>query len=879
MAGALLERDRELSALHARLYEAITGQGCIALISGEAGIGKTSVVDRFLAQAQERHDPSCVYLWAGCEALFTPRPLGPLYDIAQQTTSPLRALLDGDTKRSTLFAAFLDVLAQNPTILVIEDIHWADEATLDLIKYLARRIHRLPALLVLTYREDELVVDHPLRLVLGDLPVRDVTRLRLLSLSEGAVAMLAQEAHRPPGRLYAITGGNPFFLVEALAYDAPGAPASVSDAVLTRIAHRSPRARRLLELVSVVPNQIERWVIETLNAGDKEALDECLAACMLRLDGETLAFRHELARQAVEGALSIARRQKLHGEILRALLEHGVEQTQLARLVHHAVEAHDGASTLQFAPAAARQAAAQGAHREAMAHFQTALRYADQLRLEQQAELLDEASYEAYLTEHMEEAVALCTAALTLWRAVDRRERIGRNLRLLATYHWVIGKHADFERFALEAVAVLEPAPAGHELAMAYAVLAQVHMNDADGTQTEMWGNRAIELGERLHDAEPMSDALNSMGCSEIGRGDDDGLAKLERSLELALENGLDKNVVRAYANIAECLLLSRNYARAVTYLEGGVAFCLEHDVDIGLRTLQGHRARARMDRGDWAGAEADVGAILSVPWVCAANRIPALIVSGQLQARRGDSSAEVTLNQARDLALATGDIQYVGPMAAARAEWRWLQGDHAGCVFEARVGLQETLHLRIPRYDGALAVWLWQSGAPLPAPADIIPPFALQIAGDWRTAADAWERIGCPYEQALALLDGEEVAQRSALAIFEQLGAFPAAEIARKRLRERGARHLPRGPHPRTRANPLGLTSRELEVLPLLAAGLRNSAIAERLSTSPRTVEHHVSAVLAKLNARSRAEAVRRAYELGLIVQVSSVSTTEIGG
>ena len=879
MAGALLERDRELSVLHAQLHEAISGQGCIALISGEAGIGKTTLVERFLAQAQERHEPSYLNLWAGCEALFTPRPLGPLYDIAQQTTSPLRALLDGETKRSTLFAALLDVLAQGPTILVIEDIHWADEATLDLIKYLARRIHRLPALLILTYREDELIWDHPLRLVLGDLPVRDVTRLRLLPLSEGAVAMLAQQVHRPPGHLYAITGGNPFFLVEALAYDAPGAPASVSDAVLARIAHRSPSARRLLELVSVVPNQIERWLIEALNVGDKAALDECLAARMLRLEGDTIAFRHELARQAVEGALSTARRQELHAEILRALLEHGVEQTLLARLVHHAVEAQDTALALRFSPAAARQAAAQGAHREAMAHFQTALRYADHLRLEQRAELLDEASYESYLTEHMEEAVALCRAALTLWRALDRTERIGHDLRLLATYHFVVGKHADFARLALEAVAALETLPAGHELAMACAVLANVHMNDTDATATEMWGHRAIELAEQLHDVEPVSDALNSMGCSACGRGDDEGLDKLERSLELALEYGLEKNVARAYANLAECLLLTHNYAQAVTFLEDGVAYCIEHDLYIGLRTLQGHRARARMDWGDWAEAEEDASAILSVPWVSVANRIPALIVLGQLQARRGDASAEMMLNQARDQALATGDIQYIAPMAAARAEWRWLQGDHTGCMFEAEVGLQETPHLRLPRYDGALAVWLWRSGAPSQALAHSFPPYALQIAGDWRAAAEAWERIGCPYEQALALLAGEEGAQRSALAIFERLGALPAAEIARQRLHERGARRLPRGPHPRTRANPHGLTTRELQVLPLLAAGLRNVEIAERLSTSPRTIEHHVSSVLAKLDVRSRAEAVRCAYELALISPVTSVSTPEIGG
>jgi len=177
MTADLLERDSFLLALNEALRQAAEGHGRTALVSGEAGIGKTSLVERFIAQA-----PAGVRtLWGACEALFTPRPLGPLYDIAQQAQTPLRAALENEANRATLFAAVLDELTHDaaPMMVVIEDIHWADEATLDLIKYLARRIHQTSSLLILTYRDDEIDRGHPLRLVLGDLPARDVTRLRL----------------------------------------------------------------------------------------------------------------------------------------------------------------------------------------------------------------------------------------------------------------------------------------------------------------------------------------------------------------------------------------------------------------------------------------------------------------------------------------------------------------------------------------------------------------------------------------------------------------------------------------------------------------------------------------------------------------------------
>ena len=135
-----------------------------------------------------------------------------------------------------------------------------------------------------------------------------------------------------------------------------------------------------------------------------------------------------------------------------------------------------------------------------------------------------------------------------------------------------------------------------------------------------------------------------------------------------------------------------------------------------------------------------------------------------------------------------------------------------------------------------------------------------------WREAAAAWQRLGCPYERALALAEGDAAAQLEALTVFDALGARPAAEAVRRRLKEAGVRGIARGVRPSTRANPRGLTARELEVLRLLCEGLRNAEIASRLHRSVRTVDHHVAAVFAKLGVDSRNEALLLAQREGLL-------------
>jgi DNA-binding CsgD family transcriptional regulator len=888
MVVNLLERDHELATLHVLLDETTTSQGRIALISGEAGIGKTTLVERFVAAAPA----GTRVLWGACEALFAPRPLGPLYDIAVHLPPTIRASLEGAAQRATLFAAVLEDLRSKPTVLVIEDLHWADEATLDFIKYLARRIAQTKTLLLLTYRDEELGRDHPLRLVMGDLPTRETTRLRLLPLSRDAVTTLAKKTARPERGLqdlYAATGGNPFFVTEILASDVADvaqAPLSVSDAVLVRVARRSREARRLLEVASVSPARIERWVLEALGAGDDVPLDECLATGLLSLDGQMLSFRHELARQAVEGALPPARRQTLNAQVLHALLASEVEPAALARLAHHATQAEDAALVLRFAPEAARQAAARGAHREAAAHYQTALRYANRLDSAQQAEVLDELANEQFLCGHMEDATQSCEAALARWRTLDRQEQVGHDLRLLSHLEWYLVRNADAERHSLAAVALLETLPpdrAGRELAKTYADLAIRRMVEGDTAGAKHWGGRAITLAEQLGDGETALSAQIAIGSAEMSSGDEGGQGKLERGLRLALEHGYEELVARSYANMTCHLVWRRSFVQATRLLRDGLEYCTEHDLDSWMQYLRGMQARAHLYQGDWIGAEEQATAILQAPRTPVAFRVSALLALGLIRARRGDPGIEALLDEARDLAWATGEPQNTAPTAAACAEWRWLQGQQERCRDEAAVGVQVAVACDRVWYLGEAAIWLWRGGGLSETPERILSPFALEIAGEWRAAANAWEQLGCPYERALALLDGDEAAQRDALAIFERLGAQPAAEIARKRLRQAGARGLPRGPMRATQANPYGLTPRQLEILLLLAEGLHNSEIAERLSTTPKTVEHHVTAVLAKLNARSRAEAVSIAHTAGLIPQMtggsSATTSANLGG
>ncbi|HEY1511908.1 MAG TPA: LuxR C-terminal-related transcriptional regulator [Solirubrobacteraceae bacterium] len=860
----LLERADELAALAGDLDTvASTGRGRLVFVGGEAGIGKSTLIGEFCAGLDA---PA---LRGASEALFTPRPLGPLIDIAAQVGGELERLVESESSPSAIVGALMRLLAQEqPTVVVLEDLHWADDATLDVVRLLARRCDAINALVIATYRDDELDRRHPLRIVLGELPRASVRRMTVAPLSTDAVAVLAEPYGVDAAALHERTGGNPFFVSEALAAGAGDMPDTVRDAVLARAARLDDRARRLLEAVAIVPQKAELWLLEQLAGDDLAHLESCLASGMLQALADAVAFRHEIARVAIEGVVAPDRALALHRRALRALISTPGRKLELARGAHHAEAAGDPEAVLRYAPAAGEQAAAVGAHREAAAQFARALRFAGGLDSGRRAELLERRSYECYLTNAMDDAIVARETAMAERRDLGDRLGEGDAHRWLSRLRWFMGDNAAAEAEANMAVELLEPLPPGRELAMAYSNIAQLRMLAHDAPQAGAWGARAIDLAQRLGEAEILVHALNNLGTAELQANNPEGAEKMDRSLELALAAGLEEHVARAHTNRGCFALERRDYDLAARHLGAGIAYCRDRDLDPWFLYMTGWVARLEMEQGRWDDAAESALTVLKRDDANAPSRITPLAVLGRLRARRGDPGQWTPLDEAYELASATGELQRLLPVAFARAEARWLAGEPQSIESETSTTLELAIVHGSEWEVGELLIWRRRAGLDDTdcgvAPAE---PFARELAGDAEGASRLWAQLGCRYEAALALLGSrDEDAVRRALDELGRLGARRTAAHASRELRRRGVRDLRRGPHAATMDNPSGLTARELDVLRLLAAGMRNAQIAQQLVVSPRTVGHHVSAILAKLSVTSRTEAAAEAARLGII-------------
>ncbi len=866
--GLLVEREVLLGELAGITSEAGRGRGKIVLLSAEAGGGKTTVLNALRRASADTH----CWVWGGCDALITPRPLGPVHDMAEALGPQVVAHLNEPSEPSQLFKSVLDGLEQMPlpTLLVFEDVHWADHATLDLIKFLGRRIAFLNLVLLASFRDDEVGEDHYLRQVMGELPSAATQRIQLPPLSELAIAQLAKEAQVDPEGIAEATNGNPFFVTEMIAArGTSGAqlPSSIRDAVAARLTRIPASTRELLELISIIPAAVSASMMEALVGSDGEQdIDLALQRGLLEQDERgALRFRHELARLATLDRIPAARKRACHLQVLQALTARAPELA-IDQVVHHAAGALDGPLVLRYAPQAADVAAQSGAHREAAAHLATALRFVDEAEPELAASLYERWAYEASLAARIDDEVLEARRhAITLWRMLQRDEKVGENLRALSRLHWYRGEAAEATRFSDQAIRVLESTPPSAEHAMAYSLRSQLHMLNDQMDEAVVWGQQALDLAQQFAATDVRIHALNNVGTALAFRGNAKGVAMLEESLALALSANHHEHAARAYNNLAEYAVEFRRFELAEQTLSDGIAYDIEHDLDSWTYYLSGRLAQLRLDQGRLADANTIAQGVMERERLTLLMKLPAGLVRSRTALRLGDADAMAQMLEVLKDALATEELQHVVPARLGLIEAAWLLDLEDVGVEHMTALLALSESDRHPWNIGERSVWVRRLGLGDEAvPTGLPEPYALELGGNPRAAFDAWQALGLPYAAALALAQSQEPADLiEALTLFDSIGAEAgSAKLRRLSVAQGLDAQLPnrrRGPYKGAKDHPLGLTTREQEILSLLAKGFTNREISERLSRSQRTVEHHVSAVLAKLNASSRIAAVLR--------------------
>ncbi|ADV09989.1 regulatory protein LuxR [Mesorhizobium ciceri biovar biserrulae WSM1271] len=861
----LLERQTQLEQLDGLLAEAARGRGSVVALSGEAGAGKTALVEAFVAGAAK----ATRILRSACEDLSIPDPLGPLYDLAREAQWAMPQAIEArQGQRLPLFSGALDVFETRtqPTLLVIEDLHWADDATLDFVRFLGRRIANTHILVLLTARTDRSEGQARVRRALGEIPSGNVARIDVPLLSEAAVLSLASAAGRDGDAIYRVTAGNAFFVTELLCADNEMTPpASVRDAVVARAERLSAGARSMLDAVSVFPRRADAWALQGLcGVASAGQLAECVSNGLLDDLGDGYAFRHEIARRAIEMMLTTSYRRLFNQRALSALLENGGVAT--ARLVHHAVEAHNFEAVREFAPIAAREASRVGAHRDAAGYYEVALRQADTLPVEERAGLYEQYAFECHLIARIDEAIKAQEQARALQKALGNTLKEGDSLRWLSRFAYLLGDRPAADLFGAQAVALLEAVPASAELAMAYSNLSQLAMLAERLDETLSLGGRAIELAEQLDRQDVVCHALNNVGAAEQWLDLASSRLHLARSLEIALEQNFQEHAARAFTNCACGEINQLGYSQAQSFLDRGIDYCVDNDLATWRDYMRGVRAQLLLRQGYWNEAAAEALDVISNDQATALVRYPALVALVKLRLRRGDPSAEPLLAEMNRFLERGAELQRLLPYAAIVAEQAWL-GEAEIAEALRLIDLAETLSPTRAMF-AELASWrqILSAGSDAGDTAGMAAPYRMLLAGDWQGAAAVWADLNAPYERALALAQGDEPAQRAALEIFETLGAKPVASHVREIMRRNGVIRIARGPRQTTRANSAGLTQRQMEVLQLIERGFSNKRIAEHLTISPKTVDHHVSAVLGKLDAISRGEATAAARDSGLI-------------
>jgi DNA-binding CsgD family transcriptional regulator/tetratricopeptide (TPR) repeat protein len=849
----VLERAGDLAVLADAVDDASQRRGSVVLIAGEPGIGKSTLLRSWLGDP----DLPARSLIGWCDDLLTSRTYGPFRDVARTTGGALaQAIASSDTPG--VMEAVLELLHDplRPTALVLEDVHWADDATLDVVRFLGRRIGRLPAVLVLTYRPDELEPDDPLHSVLGSFPSGGVRRIHPQPMSARAIADLLAGTQLDVEEVLRLTGGNPFYVTELARHPGDRLPVSVADAVVSRL-HRLPRrTQEAVGLVAVQPRALPLpQVIDLLGTVTDLAAAESHGLVTIA-DG-LVGFRHELLRQAVLESLPAAIRIAHHETTLDHLLaDAGGDSSrgdESAAILHHAVEAGRDDVVARVGPTVAHAAFDAGAHLQAVAHQEHVLRHAELVDPEVLARLFVERSWSLYNLHRFEGAVTAAERAISAYEALgDRQMRCRMSLTRSRMLYIANRVEEAFEALA-EAEALLpgcEPYVLAEFLSnrLALLQLTDRYLEVLEAAEEALAAARAVDRLDLVAHVE------NYAGCAAAMLGDfDAGIERVRLAKRVAEVGGWIEATARAHTNLVELLVQARRWDQTHDAIAEAMTYYEQHDFRAHRYNTLGQRGFIAILHGEWRTAQRLL-AEGAVP-VRGAGVLGAIWATGRamLAVRTGAEDAEDALAAAWEPAIASRSAQYIVPVAIAAIERAWmLDRPEAADRFVAPA-------LEVSRgWWRELLLWRVRLVREFPLDGSVrLEPERTSIAGDWRSAAARWRELRMPFELGIELLQSGDVrAMQEALGVFDDLGADPAARLARRRLRDAGVRHLPRRPRASTREHPAGLTERQAEVLAFLTEGLTNAQIAARLVVSVRTVDHHVAAVLQKLGVATRQEA-----------------------
>jgi DNA-binding CsgD family transcriptional regulator len=708
-----------------------------------------------------------------------------------------------------------------------------------------------------------------LRQLFGQLPPHSVTRIQLPPLSRNAVDNLAKARGYRGEDVYDISGGNPFYVNEILASYSPGIPENIKDSILSVYNRLDPETRKVGELLSIMPTGLETDYLGELEPQYASALAACLDTKIVQLKDNRLLFKHELYRRTIESSLSPFTRIALNSKILSAFQDRFEARGEIERIIHHAKNANDHQTVVRFAPKAARQAASLGAHTEAARLYFSAIEYYQGKDPDILVELYESFAYECYLTNRMAEAIIYQQKAAYIWQEKADIEKMGNSLWFLSRLWWFDGNRRQAEKFAREAISVLADQPPSRPKAMAFSNMSQLKMLSDQTVECMHWGEKAILIAHELADEEILCHAYNNVGTVQMRvpayrrKGHD----LLKRSLEIANRRHFHEHAARAYTNLASNAIQLKDYALATHTLLEGIHYCEEAELDSWRTYMLSWKARLLLDTGEYAGAVAIADSLVRNETQASIVKSSALVVIGTVRMRTNQPDALPLLLEARIKAFESMELQRMLPALTALLEYEWITGRPIleKAAIEYAIGLLSqggTL-----RESSEFDFWLWKvRGEKVPLH-EVHERYRADDPKMAKATAAGWAQLGCPFEQALFLFEGDEAAKREAIAIVHNLGATAVYEKMKLEMRSEGIRSIPRGSRATTRANPALLTDRELGVLELLKEGLQNKEIGTRLFISAKTVDHHISAILFKLDVDSRTKAVREAVRRGIII------------